>query len=81
MVLLDEASQIFELYGLKPSKKAPVLDEPAGELLHLLVKQLLSVDQIAGLTKQSIPEILGVLTELEMRSLATAKAGNPKIHE
>jgi len=65
-ILLDDPAQIFELYGLKSAKRAPSLDEPASQLLHLLVKQALSVDQIGELTKQSIPEILGILTELEL---------------
>jgi len=66
-MLLDSPEQIYELYGFKPVKPVQALDEPEGELLHLLAKQALSVDQIGDLTKESIPSILGILTELELQ--------------
>jgi len=64
--LLDDPSQLVELYGLKSVKSADNLDEPAHQLLHLLAREALSVDQIVRLTKLTIPEILGILTELEL---------------
>lgn len=64
--LLDDPLQLYEIYGLKPKRASNTLDEPAHKLLHLLAKEALAVDQIAVLTKQSIPEILGILTELEL---------------
>src|SRR3989344_1679847 len=64
--LLDDSSQLFEIYGLNAKKSIDTLDAPAHQLLHLLAKEALAVDQIAVLTKQSIPEILGILTELEL---------------
>ncbi len=65
-ILLDDPFQLYEIYGLKPKKSADNLDEPAHRLLHLLVKEALSIDQIALLTNRPIPEILGILTELEL---------------
>ena len=64
--LLDDPLQLFELYGLKTKKAVDNLDAPAHQLLHLLAKEALAVDQIAVLTNQPIPEILGILTELEL---------------
>ncbi|MCR4277641.1 MAG: DNA-processing protein DprA [Candidatus Berkelbacteria bacterium] len=64
--LLDDPAQLFEIYGFKTNKKLDNLDASARELLHLLVKGALSVDQIAQLTATAIPEILGILTELEL---------------
>ncbi|MDP3993156.1 MAG: DNA-processing protein DprA [bacterium] len=64
--LLDDPLQLYEIYGLKPKRASDTLDEPAHKLLHLLTKEALEVDRIAVLTKQSIPEILGILTELEL---------------
>ena len=64
--LLDDPYQLFDIYGLKSKKIADTLDAPAHQLLHLLAKESLAVDQIAALTKTSIPEILGILTELEL---------------
>lgn len=64
--LLDDPHQLYEIYGLKAKKSIDTLDAPAHQLLHLLAKEALAVDQIAVLTKQPIPEILGILTELEL---------------
>lgn len=64
--LLDDPLQLFELYSLKSKKATDNLDEPARELLHLLIPDALSIDQIAALTAQPIPEILGMLTQLEL---------------
>lgn len=64
--LLDDPRQLFEIYDLKAKVLAEMLDEPAHKLLHLLAKEALSIDQIAALTNQTIPEILGILTELEL---------------
>ncbi len=64
--LLDDPRQIFELFDLKTKRIADTLDAPAHQLLHLLAREALSIDQIAALTETSIPEILGILTELEL---------------
>lgn len=64
--LLDDPHQLYEIYGLKAKSIGDTLDAPAHQLLHLLAKEALAVDQIAVLTKQPIPEILGILTELEL---------------
>ncbi|MEK7202536.1 MAG: DNA-processing protein DprA [Patescibacteria group bacterium] len=64
--LLDDPNQLYEILGLKPKRASDTLDEPAHKLLHLLAKEALDVDRIAVLTKQSIPEILWILTELEL---------------
>ena len=50
----------------KNAKNKDSLDASAQELLHLLAKGALSVDQIAQLTATAIPETLGILTELEL---------------
>ena len=64
--LLDDPRQLVEIYGFKMKKTTANLDEPASELLHLLARESLTIDQIAALTNSSIPEILGILTELEL---------------
>ena len=64
--LLDDPHQLSELYGFKNAKNKDSLDASAQELLHLLAKGALSVDQIAQLTATAIPETLGILTELEL---------------
>lgn len=65
--LLTQTEQITEELGLKKNaKKALPVDREDQLLLNLLTDRALTVDQLAALTKLEIPEILGILTHLEL---------------
>ena len=66
-MLLDSQQQLIDYLGLKTirEKVAPV-DKTEEKLIHLLESQSLTVDQLSALTKIEIPEILGILTHLEL---------------
>jgi len=67
-ILLDDSQQLFDALGIstKNANKAQIIDKTEQKLLNLLESQELTVDQLSTLTKLEIPEILGILTHLEL---------------
>lgn len=69
-MLLDGPEQIADYYNLElergVAKTHPSLDTPEGKLLHLLTDRSLSLDELVARTGQSVENILGLITRLEL---------------
>jgi len=69
-MLLDDPAQLLEYYGLSGvEEKVVAVDSAASALLHLLTSRALDLDEMVSATGQTVENLLGLVTELELSGL------------